>query len=126
MRRSRRWSRSWPGQLRAVAVAAPQRLAGPQSAIPTWKEQGFDVVEGNWRGIVGPPKLGAGELAYWDSRVAALVKTDAWADILKKYHWDAAYADSADAKRFLDTNMKSCARRWRTCMQRIETMQSRR
>lgn len=91
------------GKLRAVAVAAPQRLAGPQSAIPTWKEQGFDVVEGNWRGIVGPPKLGAGELAYWDSRVAALVKTEAWADILKKYHWDAAYADSADAKRFLDT-----------------------
>lgn len=91
------------GKLRAVAVAAPQRLAGPQSAIPTWKEQGYDVVEGNWRGIVGPPKLDAAELAYWDERVAALVKTTMWADILRQYHWDAAYADSAGAKRFLDT-----------------------
>ena len=42
------------GKLRAIAVAAPQRLSGPQAAIPTWKEQGFDVVEGNWRGIIGP------------------------------------------------------------------------
>ena len=90
------------GKLRAVAIAAPHRLAGPQSNIPTWKEQGFDVVEGNWRGIVGPQNLGAAELAYWDRRVGDLVKTDAWASVLKQYHWDADYADSAGSRRFLD------------------------
>ena len=90
------------GKLRAVAVAAPQRLSGPQSSIPTWREQGFDVVEGNWRGIVGPRNLGSAELAYWDERVAALVKSPAWADVLKQYYWDADYADSAGSRRFLD------------------------
>ena len=91
------------GKLRAIAIAAPKRLAGPQSNIPTWKEQGFDVVEGNWRGIVGPKDLTKDEVAYWDSRIAALVATPEWADVLKKYHWDADYADSAGSKRFLDT-----------------------
>ena len=91
------------GKLRAVAVAAPHRLAGTQAAIPTWKEQGFDVVEGNWRGIVGPQNLKPAELAYWNTRVGDLVKTDDWAQVLKQYHWDADYADAAGSKRFLDT-----------------------
>ena len=90
------------GKLRAVAVAAPHRLAGAQSDIPTWKEQGFDAVEGNWRGIVGPQNLTPAELAYWNTRVGELVKTDDWAQVLKQYHWDADYADAAGSKRFLD------------------------
>jgi putative tricarboxylic transport membrane protein len=90
------------GKLRAVAVAAPHRLAGAQADIPTWKEQGFDAVEGNWRGIVGPQNLTAAELAYWNTRVGELVKTDDWAQVLKQYHWDADYADAAGSKRFLD------------------------
>jgi putative tricarboxylic transport membrane protein len=90
------------GKLRAIAVAAPKRLQGDHADVPTWKEQGFDVVEGNWRGIVGPKNLSAAALAYWDSRVAHLVKSVEWADVLKRYQWDADYANSADSKRFLD------------------------
>ena len=90
------------GKLRAVAVAAPHRLAGAQADIPTWKEQGFDAVEGNWRGIVGSQNLKPAGLAYWNTRVGELVKTDDWAQVLKQYHWDADYADAAGSKRFLD------------------------
>ena len=46
------------GKLRAFAVSAPKRLSGTLSAIPTWKEQGVDLIEGNWRGVVGPKHLG--------------------------------------------------------------------
>lgn len=90
------------GKLRAIAVAAPHRLGGAQSTIPTWKEQGFEVVEGNWRGIVGPQDLDSGELDYWDGRVGGLVRTPQWTAVLQQYHWDADYADSAGSKRFLD------------------------
>ena len=89
------------GRLRAVAVAAPSRLADLDA--PTWRELGYDVVEGNWRGIVGPKNLDQAEIAYWNKRVGELVKTQAWADVLKRYGWDADYANSADSKRFLDT-----------------------
>jgi putative tricarboxylic transport membrane protein len=90
------------GKLRAIAVAAPKRLQGDQVNVPTWKEQGFDVVEGNWRGIVGPKDLSPAALAYWDSRVAQLIKSPEWADVLKRYQWDSDYANSGDSKRFLD------------------------
>ena len=90
------------GKLRAIAIAAPKRLTGEHADIPTWKEQGFDVVEGNWRGIIGPKNLPPAELAFWDSRVAQLVKSPEWAEVLKRYQWDSDYADSAASKRFLD------------------------
>jgi len=88
------------GRLRAIAVAAPSRLSDLN--VPTWRELGYDVTEGNWRGIVGPKNLDRAEIAYWDKRVAELVKTQTWAEMLKRYGWDADYADSVDAKRFLD------------------------
>jgi putative tricarboxylic transport membrane protein len=90
------------GKLRAIAIAAPKRLDGEHSDIPTWREQGFDVVEGNWRGIIGPKNLSPSALAFWDRQVAQLVKSPEWADVLKRYQWDADYADSAASKRFLD------------------------
>jgi putative tricarboxylic transport membrane protein len=94
------------GTLRAIAIAAPRRLEGSQSLVPTWREQGVDVVEGNWRGVVGPKNLGAAEAAYWDSRLGAVVKTSDWADSLKRFYWDADYADSAGARRFLDARFE--------------------
>ena len=90
------------GKLRAIAIAAPKRLTGEHAEIPTWKEQGFDVVEGNWRGIIGPKNLSPAEVAYWDSRVAQLVKSPEWLQVLKRYQWGSDYADSAGSKHFLD------------------------
>lgn len=90
------------GKLRAIAVSAPKRLGDPLSTIPTWKEQGLDVVEGNWRGVVGPKNLGAAEVAYWSDRLAEVVKTDEWTENLKRNHWDADFIVGPAAKRFLD------------------------
>jgi putative tricarboxylic transport membrane protein len=90
------------GELRAIAIAAPKRLNGPQSVIPTWKELGFDVVEGNWRGVVGPKNLGDAEVAFWNSRLSEAVKSETWIASLKRNYWDADFGSSADSKRFLD------------------------
>ena len=43
------------GELRALAISAPERQAGID--IPTLKEQGVDVELANWRAIVAPPGL---------------------------------------------------------------------
>ena len=32
------------GRMRVLAVASPERLGGPLSNVPTWKEQGVDMV----------------------------------------------------------------------------------
>ena len=47
------------GKLRVVGVAAPRRFGGVLADVPTWKEQGMDVVMGGWRALVGPKGLTA-------------------------------------------------------------------
>jgi len=92
------------GKLRAFAVSAPKRLSGTLSAIPTWKEQGVDLIEGNWRGVVGPKHLGDAEVAYWSGKFAEAVKTEEWTDNLERNHWDADFLTGVEAKRFLDSH----------------------
>ena len=91
--------------VRAFAVPAPKRLGGASSAIPTWTEQGLDVVEGTRRGVVGPKNLGDAEVTYWSDKLAEAVKTDEWAaENLKRNHWQTALKTGAEAKRFLDAH----------------------
>ena len=91
------------GKLRAIALAAPQRLSGQHANIPTWKEQGLDVVEGNWRGVVGAKNLGPQQVAFWSSRLAEVVKKDEWKASLSRNSWDPDFRIGADAQSFLDT-----------------------
>lgn len=72
------------GKMRVLAIAAPQRLVGALSAIPTWREQGVDAVVANWRPIIGPKKLGAGQVAYWEGVFGKLSATPQWRDPLEK------------------------------------------
>lgn len=90
------------GKLRSIAIAAPQRLEGKYADIPTWRELGFDVVEGNWRGVVGPKSLGDPEVAFWSSRLAEVVKTEEWNASLKRNYWNADFSTGAECRRFLD------------------------
>ena len=46
------------GTVRALAVASEHRLTDPYLAhIPTFKEQGFDIVFNNWYGVAAPKDL---------------------------------------------------------------------
>jgi len=46
------------GTLRAVATTSKQRLTDPDLAqIPTFKEQGFDIVSNTWIGVASPKDL---------------------------------------------------------------------
>lgn len=71
-------------QIRAVAVAAPRRLDGAFAAIPTWKEQGVDLVYGPWRGILAPKGLTAAQIAYWENVLSKTVKTAEWKSDMEK------------------------------------------
>lgn len=76
------------GKLRAIAIAAPQR-SGASADIPTWKEQGFDVVMGNSRTLIGPKGLSEAQIAYWDDVLGKLTQLPEW----KKYLKDTAQVD---------------------------------
>lgn len=83
-----------------LAVSSEERLEGLEE-IPTWKEQGVDMVFPHWRGVMGPPDMTEEEIAYWDEKLKKMVETDAWQKILKNNEWQSFYKDSSETKKFL-------------------------
>lgn len=75
------------GKLRAVGVASSQRLSGDFSKIPTWKEQGVDVVWGNWRAVMGPKGMTPDQIARWEGVLQQVVQTPEWKADLEKNFW---------------------------------------
>ena len=77
------------GKLRAIGVTSEKRIAG--SEIPTFKEQGIDLVIANWRSVVAPPGITPEQRKKLNDAVEAMVKSDAWKEILKQKGWEDAY-----------------------------------
>jgi putative tricarboxylic transport membrane protein len=75
------------GRLRVVGVSAPQRFMGGLAQIPTWKEQGVDLVVGGWRAIVGPKDMTSAQVTYWDGILRKATRVPEWQEGLKKFHW---------------------------------------
>jgi len=97
------------GRLRALGVAAEQRMPGPLADVPTWREQGIDAVVSNWRGIVGPKGMTPAQIAYWDDVFAKTVATAEWKEELARAQLAPHYLDSHDARPFLDAEYRRIA-----------------
>ncbi|MCC7486470.1 MAG: tripartite tricarboxylate transporter substrate binding protein [Burkholderiales bacterium] len=89
------------GRMRLIGVAAPRRLGGALAEVPTWKEQGFDVVYGSWRAIMGPQGLSAAQVAYWENAVRKATATAEWANVLETNHWTSHVLTGAQLKTAL-------------------------
>jgi putative tricarboxylic transport membrane protein len=87
------------GRIRVLAVAARERLSGALAQVPTWREQGIDVVFSSWRALIGPRGMSAAQIAYWESVVAQAVAQDAWKRELEKSSLTPAYAGSEATKQ---------------------------
>lgn len=89
------------GALRLLAVAAPKRLNGPLSVIPTWKEQGHDVIVANWRPVIGPRGLSKEQIAYWEDVFARFTQTEEWQRELDATGGVGHYMGSRELGEFL-------------------------
>ena len=87
------------GKLRAIGVSSEKRLAGVD--IPTFKEQGIDLVIANWRSVVAPPGITAEQRKTLSEAVEKMVRSDAWREILKQKGWDDAYLSGDGFADFL-------------------------
>ncbi|MFT3718280.1 Bug family tripartite tricarboxylate transporter substrate binding protein [Pseudorhodoferax sp.] len=93
------------GKMRAIGVTSPERLAG--SAVPTLKEQGIDVVLGNWRGVYGAPALSAAQRKALTDMVLAALKSASWQEALKKNDWTPAVLTGPEFDKFVDDEFAS-------------------
>jgi len=89
------------GKVRVLGIAAKTRLPGPYAAVPTWKEQGIDVVFGGWRSIMGPKDLTPAQVAYWEGTLAQVVATPEWKTDLERNYLTGDFTLGAQFKRDL-------------------------
>jgi putative tricarboxylic transport membrane protein len=87
------------GELRALGISAPERLAGIN--IPTLKEQGIDVELANWRAIVAPPGLDEAQTKALLGVVEGAVKSDAWKKTLADKNWTDLYLSGDEFAQLL-------------------------
>jgi putative tricarboxylic transport membrane protein len=89
------------GALRALAVSAPQRLAGAYALTPTWAEQSVDCVIGAWRGVSGARALTRPQIAFWDGVLAAAVATGEWKAAAASHYWTPLHVAGAPLREQL-------------------------
>jgi len=90
------------GRMRVIGVAAPQRLGGPLAVAPTWREQGVDLVYGNWRAVFAPKSLTPAQLAFWESALRRMAEAPEWKADLEKNHWTEHFKTGAALQQELE------------------------
>jgi putative tricarboxylic transport membrane protein len=90
------------GKVRVLAVTAPKRASGALSQVPTWKEQGHDVVFDAWRMMLGPRGMSAPQLAFWDQTFTRVVQDAEWKNEVEANLWVPDFRRSREAKSYLD------------------------
>ena len=66
------------GDIKVLAVLAPERLEGGFAEFPTAKEQGLDAIGANWRGFYAPGGMSDDAYQYWVDAIAKTYASDEW------------------------------------------------
>jgi putative tricarboxylic transport membrane protein len=93
--------------VRVIALSSPQRVGGPFSSVPTWREQGVDVLMSGWRGVIAPKGLSTAQVAYWENVFLRLSETEEWKQELAKNLWHGSQLTSRQSREFLDREYQS-------------------
>jgi putative tricarboxylic transport membrane protein len=87
------------GELRALAISAPARMAGIDA--PTLRETGIALDLANWRAVVAPPGLSDAERDGLIERVTRMARSDPWKNTLEQNGWEDTFLAGADFRQFL-------------------------
>jgi putative tricarboxylic transport membrane protein len=93
------------GKMRAIGVTSEKRLKGID--VPTLKEQGINVVIGNWRGVYGAPGITPDQRKALTEMVVKATKTAFWTETLEKNGWTSALMTGPEFDKFVDDEFAS-------------------
>ncbi|MBY3985812.1 tripartite tricarboxylate transporter substrate binding protein [Rhodococcus fascians] len=88
------------GNVRALAVAAPEPLEGFD--VDTFIEQGYNVDLVNWRGIVAPPGISDEDRQTLVDIVTEMVETEQWATAVERNRWKESVVTGDEFGEFLE------------------------
>ena len=97
------------GELRPLGVASAERLPGMPD-VPTFREQGFDVVIENMKGLMAPAGLPNEIYTSLHARLRAAMQTPAWRTFLDRTGAMDGYLDGPGFQTAMDTVLDSLSR----------------
>lgn len=89
------------GKLRALAVSGDEE-ADLLPGVPTFSDQGIDLVITNWRGVVAPGTISDAKAEALADLVTEAVKTDEWKKALEENGWTDSFRAGAEFGTFMD------------------------
>ena len=93
------------GKMRAIAVTSDTRIKGIDA--PTLKEQGLNVVIGNWRGVHGAPDITPAQRTALIEGIVKATKTRAWQQAVEQNGWTPALLTGDDFSKFVEDEFAS-------------------
>lgn len=93
------------GKMRAIAMTSETRLKGVE--IPTMKEQGYNVVIGNWRGVYGAAGITPEQRKALTELVVTATKHKSWAEAVERNGWTSALLTGPAFDKFVDDEFAS-------------------
>lgn len=93
------------GQVRILAITAPERLADAPD-VPTLVEMGNPTVFANWRGFFGAPGLSKAEADAYAEVLGKMYKTPEWETVRARNGWVNVYKPGSEFYAFLEEQEK--------------------
>ena len=95
------------GKAKPLAVLTEKRRVNKElKDFPTAKEQGIDVVWGQFWGIAGAPGIDLALVKWWNDRLLKMSQTKAWKDALDASFQRGEFTDYTKATAYVDGQYK--------------------
>ncbi|WP_321368182.1 tripartite tricarboxylate transporter substrate-binding protein [uncultured Desulfuromusa sp.] len=96
------------GDVRIIAILAPQRLKGFPD-IPTAREQGYDVIGANWRGLYMPKGASTEAKEFWKNAIQKMTESEAFQKDLEAKAIEPFNNFGEDMNTFVNGSIKDIA-----------------
>jgi putative tricarboxylic transport membrane protein len=94
------------GTMRILGVATAERSAALRG-VPTFRDQGYDVVMGNWTAIMGPKGLTAAQVAFWENLLERTFNHPLWQNMLEADALEADFRKSQPMRELMARDYES-------------------
>jgi putative tricarboxylic transport membrane protein len=77
------------------------------ASVPTWKEQGLDLVYGSWRSIVVPKGIRPEQVTFWENALRKVVESADWKAELDRNYWGDFFQTGPELHATIDREYKA-------------------
>ena len=88
------------GVIRILGLATKERSPS-LTGVPTLRDQGYDIVMGNWTAIMGPKGLTPAQIAFWEELLERTFNHPAWKGMLEAEALEADFKGAQAMRELL-------------------------